>query len=149
MAAELKLPLYIPDIEKILPHRYPFLLVDRVTEFVDGEKIVGLKQVTANEPQFVGHFPGRPLMPGVFMLEALAQMGALFAKLTTDAAGPDDLVVLAGFDEIRFRRQVVPGDTLKLEMINLTRKRRYWKMRGLATVEGEVAAEGILLAAVV
>ena len=149
MVKELKFPLLVPDIENILPHRYPFLLVDRVTEFSDLKHIVGYKNVSINEPFFRGHFPERPLMPGVLMLEALAQIGAIFAKLSTGGAGPDDLVVLSGFDEIRFRRQVVPGDVLKLEMFNETKKSRFWKMRGVASVDVEKAAEGILMAAVV
>ncbi|MCC6933073.1 MAG: 3-hydroxyacyl-ACP dehydratase FabZ [Deltaproteobacteria bacterium] len=146
---ELKLPLNINDIEKIIPHRYPFLLVDRVIEFSDSEKIVGYKNITANEPFFVGHFPGRPLMPGVLMLEALAQLGAIFAKLSTGGAGPEDLVVLSGFEDIRFRRQVIPGDVLRMEMSNETKRSRYWKMKGVATVDGEKAVEGIWMAAIV
>ena len=149
MSKEVKFPLLVTDIEKILPHRYPFLLLDRVTEFVDGKFITGFKNVTINEPFFRGHFPERPLMPGVLLLEALAQLGAIFAKLSTGGAGPSDLVVLSGFDEIRFRRQVVPGDVLKLEMQNETKKSRFWKMRGVASVDGEKAAEGMLMAAVV
>ena len=144
-----KLPLISSDIEKILPHRYPFLLVDRVVEFVDGELVVGYKNLTANEPFFVGHFPGRPIMPGVLMLEAMAQLGAIFAKLSTGGAGPNDLVVLSGFEDIRFRRQVIPGDVLRMEMRNETKRSRYWKMRGVATVEGEKAVEGTWMAAIV
>lgn len=92
--------------------------MDRVTAFQDLVDIVGYKNVTANEPFFMGHFPGRPLMPGVLMLEALAQLGAIFAKLSTGGANAQQLVVLSGFDEVRFRRNVVPGDVLKLEMKN-------------------------------
>ena len=141
-----QLPLLAKEIEELLPHRYPFLMVDKVTELVKGERIVGYKNVTINEPFFTGHFPGRPIMPGVMMVEALAQVGAIFAKLTTDTA-KDKLVVLSGVDEVRFRRQVVPGDILKLEMVNTTMKMRYWKMKGVATVDGKVAVEGEFLAA--
>ncbi len=144
-----ELPLFTQEICELLPHRYPFLLVDRITEFVKGEHIVGYKNITINEPYFTGHFPGRPIMPGVFMLEALAQIGSIFAKLTATEAAADKLVVLSGLDDVRFRRQVIPGDVLKLEMFNETLKMRYWKMRGVASVDGKVAAEARFLAALV
>ena len=144
-----QLPLLIKEIEELLPHRYPFLMVDKVTEFIKGERIVGYKNVTINEPFFTGHFPGRPIMPGVMMVEALAQVGAIFAKLTATELAKDKLVVLSGVDDVRFRRQVIPGDVLKLEMVNETLKMRYWKMHGIVTVDGKVAVEGSFLAAVV
>ena len=140
-------PLSVEDIRKLIPHRYPMLLVDRVTEFVDNERIVGFKNVTANEEFFQGHFPEIPLMPGVLMLEALAQLGVLFSRIS-DGGGPSDkLNVFAGVDEVRFRRPVVPGDRLNLEMTLLKRRKGLWKMKGVASVDGEVAVEGILTAA--
>lgn len=139
-------PLGIPEITEIIPHRYPILLVDRVTEFDDGKWIVGIKNVTANEPFFVGHFPGRPIMPGVLMLEALAQLGALFAKMSTGGVPPERLVVFSGAESVRFRRPVVPGDTLTLRMELLKAKFGHWKMQGLAKVGEEVAVEGVLMA---
>jgi 3-hydroxyacyl-[acyl-carrier-protein] dehydratase len=143
----MKLPLSSVDIQQIIPHRYPMLLVDRVIEFSDAEKIVGIKNVSANESFFQGHFPNQPIMPGVLMLEALAQLGVLFAKLTTGGVPIDSLTVFAGVEEVRFRRQVVPGDQLRLEMSLIKRRRGLWKMQGLASVNGEVAVEGILTAA--
>ena len=140
-------PLSIEEIRKLIPHRYPMLLVDRVTEFVDDECIRGYKNVTANEEFFQGHFPHIPLMPGVLMLEALAQLGVLFSRIS-DGGGPSDkLNVFAGVDEVRFRRPVVPGDRLDLEMTLLKRRKGLWKMKGIASVDGEVAVEGILTAA--
>jgi 3-hydroxyacyl-[acyl-carrier-protein] dehydratase len=144
-----QLPLLTKEIEAILPHRYPFLLVDRVDEFIRGEKIVGRKNVTINEPFFTGHFPGNPIMPGVLMVEALAQLGAIFAKLTATELAENRLVVLSGLNNVRFRRQVIPGDVLKLEMFNETLKMRYWKMRGVVSVDGKLAMEGEFLAALV
>ncbi|MDR2338231.1 MAG: 3-hydroxyacyl-ACP dehydratase FabZ [Deltaproteobacteria bacterium] len=144
-----QLPLLTKEIEELLPHRYPFLLVDKITEFIRGERIVGYKNVTINEPFFTGHFPGNPIMPGVLMIEALAQIGSIFAKLTAPDMVQSKLVVLSGLDDVRFRRKVIPGDILKLEMFNETLKMRYWKMRGLASVDGKVAVEGKFLAALV
>lgn len=143
----MELPLLIEDIKKLIPHRYPILLVDRVTEFVEGEYIRGYKNVTANEEFFQGHFPERAIMPGVLMLEALAQLGVLFSRLGVNAAPPDRLNVFAGVDEVRFRRPVVPGDQLVLEMNLIKRRPGLWKMKGIARVGDEVVVEGILTAA--
>ena len=143
----MKLPLTIIEIQELLPHRYPMLLVDRVVELIDGERIVGYKNVSANEWFFQGHFPGRPLMPGVLMLEALAQLGVLFAKGTANGIPKERFIVFAGTEEIRFRRQVVPGDMLRLEMNLEKRKLGTWRMRGAASVDGEVAVDGLLIAA--
>jgi beta-hydroxyacyl-ACP dehydratase FabZ len=134
------------DIVRRLPHRYPFLLVDRVIEFIDGERLVAIKNVTADEPFFQGHFPGRPIMPGVLICEALVQAGALLASCSSEGLPRDRGVVLAGFERVRFRRRVVPGDQIRLE-VELGQKRRpLWRMRGCARVEGQVAAEGEFLA---
>lgn len=145
---DIKFPLMYQEISELLPHRYPLLLIDRVLGIEDGNRIVGLKNITANEEFFQGHFPGRPIMPGVLMLEALAQLGVIFAKVCVDSVDRDQLYVFAGADEVRFRRPVVPGDVLKLEMTLLARKKAIWKMRGVASVDNEVAIEGILTAAV-
>ena len=110
----------IKAIEKILPHRYPFLLIDRVTELIAGERLLGYKNVTSNEPFFQGHFPGNPVMPGVLIVEALAQAASI---LMTDGEESDLIPLFMGIDRARFRRQVVPGDQLQLE-VELTQKRR-------------------------
>lgn len=148
MSEEIKFPLLTQEIRELLPHRYPLLLVDRVLRIEGDSKIIGIKNVTANEEFFQGHFPAQPIMPGVMMLEALAQLGVIFAKICAEAVDRNQLYVFAGADEVRFRRPVVPGDTLQLEMSLITRKKAIWKMKGVASVEGEVATEGILTAAV-
>ncbi len=144
---EFELPLSVEDIRKILPHRYPMLLVDRIIGFEDGVKAVGLKAVTINEPFFDGHFPGKPIMPGVLILEALAQMGVIFANLTSGGIKPEQLIVFAGADAVKWRRQVVPGDMLTLETKLIKRRAGIWKMEAAAYVGEDKAAEGILTAA--
>lgn len=133
----------INEIQKIIPHRPPFLLVDRITEVVPGERAVGLKNVTMNEPYFVGHFPGYPVMPGVLIVEALAQVGSV-AMLMVEA-NKGKLGFFAGIDGFRFRGQVKPGDTLTLE-VEITRlKGPIGKGKGTAKVDGKVVAEGELM----
>ena len=132
------------EIAALLPHRYPFQFVDRVLEYEDGKRIVALKNVTINEPFFRGHFPEQPLMPGVLICEALAQAGALLAHRSTDGVHAGCVVVLTGLDGARFRRPVLPGDQLHLEVTVLRRRRPLWKMQGLARVDGHVAAEAEL-----
>jgi 3-hydroxyacyl-[acyl-carrier-protein] dehydratase len=128
------------QIQEIIPHRYPFLLVDRILELEEGRRAVGLKVVSIDEPFFVGHFPAYPVMPGVLIAEALAQVGAVVVLRSSAAQGR--LPFLAGLDNFRFRRQVVPGDVLRLE-VKLTRLRdRAGRGHGIASVEGELAAEG-------
>ena len=144
---KIELPLKTEEIRKIIPHRYPMLFVDRVNEFVDGDFIVGQKNVTANENFFNGHFPEKPILPGVITLEALAQLGVLFARLCSDGVDGSGLYVFAAADNVKFRRQVVPGDILRLEMKLIKRRKGIWKMQGTATVDGEVAVEGVLVAA--
>ncbi len=131
-----------------LPHRYPFLLVDRVLEIVPGRRIVAIKNVTFNEPFFQGHFPGAPVMPGVLIIEALAQAGAVL-MLHDYAERKGKLVYFAGIDEARFRRVVGPGDRLQLTMEVVKLRSRTCKMKGVAEVEGEVAAEAEILSAMV
>ena len=128
----------------LLPHRYPFALVDRVIEHEPGKKAVAIKNVTLNEPQFQGHFPGKPLMPGVLIVEAMAQVGGLIVAQMPDI--PEGLFVFAGIDAVRFRRPVVPGDQLKItcELISIKRQ-RFGKIRGEAKVDGQLACSGELL----
>ncbi len=129
----------INDIREILPHRYPFLLVDRIVE-MDAERIIGIKNVTANEPFFQGHFPDFPVMPGVLIIEAMAQTaGVLVLKNMEDRH--NKLVLLVAIENARFRRPVVPGDTLRMEMKVIKRKASVAKMAGVATVDGAVVAE--------
>ena len=132
------------QILNLLPHRYPFVMVDRVIEYEPGHKAVAIKNVTFNEPQFQGHFPGRPLMPGVLIVEAMAQVGGLIVTQMPDL--PKGLFVFAGIDGVRFRRPVVPGDQLRIscELLALKR-RRFGKIRAQATVEGDVVCSGELM----
>ncbi|MFL6211992.1 MAG: 3-hydroxyacyl-ACP dehydratase FabZ [Pyrinomonadaceae bacterium] len=134
-------------IQALLPHRYPFLLVDRIVELVPKERIVGLKQVTINEPFFQGHFPGAPVMPGVLVVEALAQVGAILA-LREIADREQKLVLFTGIESARFRQPVVPGDTLVLEVTALRIGSRIQRMRGEAKVEGKLVAEAVIMSAV-
>lgn len=136
----------IVGILREIPHRFPFLLVDRVLSCEPGVRLVALKNVSANEPFFPGHFPGLPVMPGVLILEALAQAGLLLAKRSQAPQQAGAMVYFAGIDKARFKRQVVPGDQLRLEVELLTAKRRLWRFRGRALVEGELAASGDLMA---
>ena len=128
----------------LLPHRYPFALVDRVVEHVPGQKAVAIKNITLNEPQFQGHFPGRPLMPGVLIVEAMAQVGGLIVTQMPDL--PQGLFVFAGIDGVRFRRPVVPGDQLTIccELVSLKRQ-RFGKVKGEAKVDGKLACSGELM----
>jgi len=134
------------EIAALLPHRFPFQFIDRVVEFEDGRRIVALKNVSINEPYFRGHFPEQPLMPGVLICEALAQAGALLAHRSQNGVQPGCVVVLAGLDRVRFRRPVIPGDQLQLEVVITRRHPPLWKMHGIARVDGEVAAEADLSA---
>jgi 3-hydroxyacyl-[acyl-carrier-protein] dehydratase len=133
------LPLNVQDIERIIPHRFPFLLIDRVVEMELGKRIVAIKNVTANEWFFQGHFPGFQVMPGVLIVEALAQTGAIL--LLSDESTKGQIPLFAGIDGCRFRQQVTPGDTLTLEMEVLARRGPVGKGRAKATVNGKTAAE--------
>jgi beta-hydroxyacyl-ACP dehydratase FabZ len=130
-------------IKKLLPHRYPFLLVDRIVELTPRERIVGIKQVSINESFFQGHFPGAPVMPGVLVIEAMAQCGAILALREIEDRD-QKLVFFTGIKEARFRRPVVPGDTLVLEITALRTGSRIQRMRGEAKVNGEVCADAEL-----
>ena len=128
------------EIQKIIPHRFPFLLIDKIVEIEWGKRAVGIKNVTANEPFFQGHFPGYPVMPGVLILEAMAQVGAVAVLGMPENEGK--LAFFAGVDEVRFKRQVVPGDTLRIE-ITMTRVRGpIGQGTGEATVDGQLACRG-------
>ena len=140
--AVLQLPLESAQIMQILPHRYPFLLIDRVVELERGRRVVAIKNVSANEPQFTGHFPGRPIMPGVLMVEALAQTGAVAVLSLPENRGK--LALFAGIDECRFRRPVLPGDTLRLEVTMLKLARAFGRGRGVASVDGQPAVEATI-----
>src|SRR5580765_5172489 len=134
----------VMEIQKYLPHRYPFLMVDGILEIERLKRIVGIKNVSVNESHFQGHFPGRPVMPGVLILEAMAQAGGLLLLLEI----PDrdsKLLFLAAVDGVRFRRPVLPGDQLKLEMKVLAWRGDFCKLEGRATVDGQLAAEAILM----
>ncbi len=139
----------IHQVRNLLPHRYPFLLIDRVLECVPGKTLKALKNVTINEPFFPGHFPQRPVMPGVLIMEALAQATGLLAFQTDpDAVSENSLYYFAGMDKARFRRPVEPGDQMILE-VELTRViRGLWKFNGKATVDGKVVASAILMGTV-
>lgn len=130
-------------IQDILPHRYPFLLVDKIVELEPTVRIVGIKQVTINEHFFAGHFPGAPVMPGVLQIEALAQVGAILALREFDK-NEEKIPFFSGIEEAKFRRPVVPGDTLQLEVTALRTGSRVQKMKGVATVDGNVASEAII-----
>jgi len=136
------------EIREYLPHRYPFLLVDRVVELVLGESIVGYKNVSVNEPFFTGHFPDKPVMPGVLIVEALAQISGILGFKTMDKRPSDgSIYYLVGADEVRFKRPVVPGDRLQLEARVITSRRGIWKFDCRALVDGEIACEAGILCA--
>lgn len=133
----------VKQIQEIIPHRYPFLLVDRIIELESGVRAVGIKNVTVNEPFFAGHFPDYPVMPGVLVIEALAQVGAVAILSMPENKGR--IALFAGIDNLRIRRQVVPGDTLRLEMEVVKVKGPIGKGKAVATVDGQVAVEGELM----
>jgi beta-hydroxyacyl-ACP dehydratase FabZ len=137
----------ISEIRATLPHRYPFLLVDRVQELEPGRRIVGIKNVTVNEPFFQGHFPDRPIMPGVLIIEALAQVGGVLAFKSAPPAG-QPVVYLTGVDKAKFRKPVVPGDRLRFEVEVLKQRPPFWKMHGKAYVDSNLVCEAELTAMV-
>lgn len=147
----MKLPLNYEDIIKILPHRYPFLLVDRITELEPGKRVVGIKNVSINEPFFQGHFPGNPIMPGVLIIEAMAQVGGVLARLSVPGAVDKengDTVFFMSMDKVKFRKPVVPGDQIIFELKPLRTGSRVWKMAGKAFVNDDLVAEAELMATI-
>lgn len=136
----------IHEIQNYLPHRYPFLLIDRVVDYTPGEHLIGIKNITYNEPQFTGHFPQKVIMPGVLILESLAQATGLLAFKTADELSSDkELYYLAGIDNARFKRPVEPGDQLKLEVRLVKHKRNLWKFSGEASVDGEMVVSADIM----
>jgi 3-hydroxyacyl-[acyl-carrier-protein] dehydratase len=135
------------EIQGLLPHRYPFLLVDRVKELEPGRRIVAIKNVTINEPFFQGHFPGRPVMPGVLIVEAMAQAGGVLVFKSGESSGKS-IVYMTGIDEAKFRRPVVPGDQLRFEIDVLKKRPPFWKMQGKAFVDNEMVCEAVVTAMV-
>jgi 3-hydroxyacyl-[acyl-carrier-protein] dehydratase len=140
--------LSLEEIQRVLPHRYPFLLVDRIISLELGQRVVGVKNVSANEPFFQGHFPGRPIMPGVLIVEAMAQVGGILALLSTPENLGNPAIFLMGMDKVRFRQPVVPGDQLRLEVESVRGGKKFWKMKAQAFVDQTLVAEGELMAAV-
>jgi beta-hydroxyacyl-ACP dehydratase FabZ len=136
----------IREIMELLPHRHPFLFVDRIVEWEPGKRIVGIKNVTINEPYFQGHFPGHPIMPGVLIIEALAQTGGILAL--KEMGGGTRIAYFTGIDNCKFRRPVVPGDQLRLEITVIAHKGPVWKMHGEARVDGALVAKGDVTATI-
>ena len=145
------LPLTYKDIINILPHRHPFLFVDLITELELGERIVGIKNVTINEPFFEGHFPGNPIMPGVLVIEAMAQVGGILARLSVPESmdiEAENAIYFVAMDKVKFRRPIVPGDQVLFELTPVRKGSRIWKMKGNAVVNETVVAEAELVAAI-
>lgn len=136
----------IQDIMNLLPHRYPFLLIDRVIELISNEKIVALKNVTINEPFFQGHFPGNPVMPGVLIIEAMGQAGGILAAESLPEEKQGSLILFMGMDKVKFRKPVVPGDQLLFEVRFLRKRAMVFKMSGIAFVDNKRVAEAELMA---
>ena len=143
----LKEQISINEIMSIIPHRYPFLLIDRITEIELKKSIVGIKNVTANEPQFTGHFPNRPVMPGVLIIEAMAQLSAVLVAKSMENT-QDKEVFFMSIEETKFRKVVVPGDTIKMHAEIIQNRGTVWKFKAYAEVDGKIAAEGIFTAMV-
>ena len=136
----------INEILNILPHRYPILLVDKVLEFEKNEYIIGIKNVTINEPHFQGHFPGTPIMPGVLILEAMAQLSGILAAKTFDLQSGGNLFYLLGIDNAKFRKIVAPGDTLVMKVINEKSRGKFFKFKATAKVNNDLVAEANITA---
>jgi 3-hydroxyacyl-[acyl-carrier-protein] dehydratase len=136
----------IQKIMKLLPHRYPFIMIDRILELVPGEKVVALKNVTINEPFFQGHFPGSPIMPGVLMIEAMGQAGAVLAAESLPEKEQGSLIYFMGMNKVKFRKPVVPGDQIIFEIKFLKQRAKVFKMSGMAFVDEALVAEAELMA---
>jgi beta-hydroxyacyl-ACP dehydratase FabZ len=146
----MELPLTYEDIKKILPHRYPFLLVDKIIEMELGKRVVGIKNVTANEPFFQGHFPDNPIMPGVLIIEAMAQVGGVLARMSIPEVMErgSDSIFFVSMDKVKFRKPVIPGDQIRFELDPIRTGSRIWKMAGKAFVDGDLVAEADLVATI-
>ncbi len=136
----------IQEIMKLLPHRYPFIMIDRILELTPGEKVVALKNVTINEPFFQGHFPENPIMPGVLIIEAMGQAGAVLAAKSLEREPQGILIYFMGMDKVKFRKPVIPGDQIVFEMKFLKQRAKVFKMSGTARVDEKVVAEAELMA---
>ena len=136
----------IDGIRELIPHRYPFLMIDRVVEIEAETSAVGIKNVTVNEPHFEGHFPGRPIMPGVLIIEAMAQTAAVLVVATLGPSARGKIVYFMTIDQARFRRPVLPGVQLRIEVTKQNRRLGVWKFNGRATVDGHLAAEAVVSA---
>ena len=143
----ISLPIEAKDIQKLIPHRYPFMLIDRITAFESGKSLIAIKNITMNESQFTGHFPDFPVMPGVLVIEAMAQACGALAILTEGGRDPDEIYFFAGIDDARFKRQVIPGDRLVFEIELLQSKRGIGKFKAVAKVDGELAVEAGIMCA--
>ena len=143
----ISLPIEAKDIQKLIPHRYPFMLIDRITAFESGKSLIAIKNITMNEPQFTGHFPDFPVMPGVLVIEAMALACGALAILTEGGRDPDEIYFFAGIDDARFKRQVIPGDRLVFEIELLQSKRGIGKFKAVAKVDGELAVEAGIMCA--
>ncbi|KKO50102.1 3-hydroxyacyl-ACP dehydratase [Arsukibacterium sp. MJ3] len=139
--------LQVQEIMALLPHRYPFLLIDKVLDYTAGESLTALKNVTINEPIFTGHFPGMPIFPGVLILEALAQATGILGFKTVTERAANEIYLFAGIDEARFKKPVVPGDTMLLEVKFLKERRNIWKFYGEAKVDGVIVCSAELMCA--
>jgi beta-hydroxyacyl-ACP dehydratase FabZ len=147
----MKVPLGYQDIVKILPHRYPFLFVDRIIELEPNKRVVGIKNVTINEPFFQGHFPGNPIMPGVLIVEAMAQVGGVLARLSVPGPNEDQAqqtLYFMSIDKVKFRKPVLPGDQIVFHLEALRTGSRVWKMGGKAFVKDDLVAEAELVATI-
>ena len=144
---EFSLPIEAKDIQKLIPHRYPFLLLDRIVSFEPMKNLKAIKNITMNEPQFQGHFPDLPVMPGVLVIEAMAQACGTLAILSEGGRKENEFFFFAGIDNARFKRQVIPGDQLVFEVELITSKRGIGKFNAVAKVDGEIAAEAIIMCA--
>jgi beta-hydroxyacyl-ACP dehydratase FabZ len=141
-------PMDVQAIMQHIPHRYPFLLVDRILELEPNKRVVGLKNVSMNEPFFQGHFPGTPIMPGVLILEAMAQTSGVLAIASMEKSGENALMYFMGLDQVKFRKMVVPGDQLIMELEVLKQRKKIMKLAGTAKVDGQVVAEAQLMATI-
>ena len=148
-SAAVDLPIRIDRIMEMIPHRYPLLLIDRIVELTPGESAVALKNVTMNEPQFQGHFPGHPVMPGVLQVEAMAQMAAALVVATMGVEAEGKLVYFMTIENARFRKPVTPGDQLRVEVVKERNRGNVWKFKGQCMLDGKVASEASFSAMIV